>query len=91
MATNNNLRAPGEEGNIKNQRRLLLFPSCCSPHEDINRKKGHSRRRGEREQSVYVGAEACKTNGRFILLGERELILRGDGSRETEERAGYDL
>lgn len=46
---------------------------------------------GEKEQSVCVGSEACKTNGWFIFLGNRELILRGDGRGETEERAGYDL
>lgn len=47
-------------------------------------------RRGGRKQSVYVEAEACKTNVRFIFLGRRELVLRGDGGREREGRAGYD-
>lgn len=53
---------------------------------DETRGKKHSRSSGRRNK-VYVGAKACKSNGWFILLGKRDLILRGDGRGETEERA----
>lgn len=52
-----------------------------------NRKKKKAKgKEAEREQSVYVGAEACKTDGWFIMLGKTELILRGDARRESREQ-----
>lgn len=66
---------------------LPLLPTwrCQQRGEKTERKKSKGKE-AEREQSVYVGAEACKTDGWFIMLGKTELILRGDARRERREQ-----
>lgn len=50
-------------------------------------KKPHRSRGWSREQSVYIGAEAWKTNGLVYFSWQ----LRADTEGETQEGAGYDL
>lgn len=62
--------------NDKSQRRLLLFPSRCSPHEDVNinekkREKNHSRKRGRGNKVFMLGLKHAKLMaGLFCLAGE---------------------
>ena len=92
METNNNLRG-GEDDKEPEEMALISLPLLptwrCQQRGEKTERKEKKKAKGkeaEREQSVYVGAEACKTDGWFIMLGKTELILRGDARRERREQ-----
>jgi len=96
LQMNNNLRGSGEEGAIKSQRRLLLCPSHCSPHEDDNR---NGRKRRKKTTTVGGGGEGttslcwCRSmqNSWQVYFAWQARADIESRWRETEGRAGYDL